>query len=178
MNFKTIFFLLNFIFMNAQNIIFDSKSIKSIENWSIVDDRVMGGVSRGNFRINEEGIAVFSGKVSTDNNGGFSSVRYDLKTISIAKAKIIKIHLKGDGKFYQCRIKPNNNLSYSYIKTFKTSGSWEIIEIKLSDMEASFRGRKLSIPNFDHETLTEMAFLIGNKVKEDFELQIEKIILE
>jgi len=164
--------------MNAQNVIFDSKSARNIENWSVVDDRVMGGVSRGNIKIDTDGFAVFSGNVSTDYNGGFSSVRYGLKSISILNAKIIKIRLKGDGKMYQCRIKPNNNISYSYIKSFKTSGDWETIEIKLSEMEASFRGRKLDIPNFDYQTLSEIAFLIGNKIKENFELQIEKIIVE
>ena len=178
MNFRIILILLNISFMNAQNVLFDSKSSKNIDNWSVVDDRVMGGVSQGNFSINNEGFALFSGKVSTDYNGGFSSVRYNCKPVIVTNAKTIKIRLKGDGKYYQCRIKPNNSVSYSYIKPFKTSGEWETIVMKFSEMEASFRGRKLDIPNFNHETITEMAFLIGNKVKENFELQIEKIVIE
>ena len=39
--------------------------------WQVIDDGVMGGRSKGNFAINEEGNAVFEGTVSLDNNGGF-----------------------------------------------------------------------------------------------------------
>ena len=36
----------------------------------------MGGRSDGNFNLNKEGFAVFHGEVSLENNGGFSSLRY------------------------------------------------------------------------------------------------------
>ena len=42
--------------------------------WRNVDDVVMGGVSSSSMRI-EEGVAVFKGEVSLENNGGFASVR-------------------------------------------------------------------------------------------------------
>ena len=44
-------------------------------------------------------------------------------------------------------------------------------------MYPSFRGQKLSIPNYDGSSLAEIAFLIGNKEREDFELLIESIIV-
>lgn len=172
-----IFFFIQQI-MTAQNILFDLKTSKNIQNWSVVDDRVMGGVSRGNITIHEEGFMVFSGIVSTDNYGGFSSVRANFEAVNVSKSKAIKIRLKGDGKTYQFRIKPQESTYYAYVKSFKTTNDWETIEIKLSEMEASFRGRKLNIPNFNHDTISELAILIGNKTKERFELKIESILLE
>jgi hypothetical protein len=42
-------------------------------------------------------------------------------------------------------------------------------------MFASFRGRTLSMPNYEGTSLEEIAFLIGNKQNEDFQLMIDKI---
>ena len=42
--------------------------------WFSVDDGVMGGVSKGKLSV-EDGTLVFSGKLSLENNGGFSSLR-------------------------------------------------------------------------------------------------------
>ena len=47
----------------------------SVADFSAIDDRVMGGVSRSALRFDPAGHAVFAGLVSADNNGGFASVR-------------------------------------------------------------------------------------------------------
>jgi NADH dehydrogenase [ubiquinone] 1 alpha subcomplex assembly factor 1 len=88
------------------------------------------------------------------------------------------LKLKGDGKSYQFRIKDNSRQRYSYIATFKTSGDWETIKIPLSSFYPGYRGYKLNKPNFSGEVMEEIGILIGNKVKESFALEIEKIYLE
>ena len=45
-------------------------------------------------------------------------------------------------------------------------------------MYPAFRGRNLNMGNFSSETIEELAFLIGNKKKEYFKLEIDKIYLE
>ena len=57
-------------------ILFDFNIKSDISNWKVVDDVVMGGRSNGNFELNKNGYGVFSGNVSLENNGGFSSLRY------------------------------------------------------------------------------------------------------
>lgn len=153
---------------------FDKNSPKS--DWRVVDDRVMGGKSSGDFYINESGNGVFEGFVSLANNGGFSSVRYR-ETFQIQSQKSIRIHLKGDGSKYQFRVKASSSDRHSYISEFQTSGEWETIEIELSDMYPAFRGRKLSIPNFDKNQIKELAFLIGNKKEQKFHLELKSIEL-
>ena len=64
--------------------IFDFNKNSSLKNWAIVDDVVMGGRSDGHFVMNEQGNAVFHGKVSLENNGGFSSVRHDFKSTDVS----------------------------------------------------------------------------------------------
>jgi hypothetical protein len=67
---------------------------------------------------------------------------------------------------------------YSFVYSFKTSKEWETIVIPLKDMYPSFRGRKLDMPNFNKENIEEIAFLISNKQKEEFQLLIDKIELK
>ena len=161
----------------SSHIIFDFNKNSSISNWIVVDDVVMGGRSNGNFQLNKEGKGVFSGKISLDNNGGFSSVRYSFNKLNVEKYKSIVLKIRGDGKNYQFRMKHKSTDYASYITSFSSSGQWQEIEIPINSMYPSFRGRKLDEPNFFHKTIEEVTFLIANKKNEDFILLIDKIEL-
>ncbi|MDB9990161.1 CIA30 family protein [Flavobacteriales bacterium] len=159
-------------------IIFDFNKNSSISNWVVVDDVVMGGRSTGNFKLNKDGNGVFYGNVSLDNNGGFSSLRHGFNKLNIEKFKTLVLKIKGDGKNYQFRIKHKSSDYASYITSFSSSGEWQEIEIPINSMYPSFRGRKLDEPNFSHESVEEITFLIANKKNEDFMLIIDKIELK
>lgn len=170
--------LLSIMTQNEPSILFDFTHQSNVNQWQIVDDVVMGGVSSGRISINEDGHGQFEGTVSLENNGGFSSLRFDCGSIKADKSKDIKILLKGDGKEYQLRVKDTKNVAHSYILPFKTSGEWETVTIALKDMYPSFRGRKLDFSNYNKEGIEEIALLIGNGKNENFKLVIDKIILE
>ena len=138
----------------------------------------MGGRSEGNFEVNPEGLGVFEGYVTTENNGGFSSLRYNFEGLKTAGFTSVILKLKGDGKSYQFRLKGSDNQRHSYIYSFKTSGEVQEISIPLKDFIPSFRGYTLDIPNFNANKIEEIAFLIGNKTKENFRLEIESISLK
>jgi hypothetical protein len=74
-------------------------------------------------------------------------------------------------------VKHDSDTYYSYIAPFATSGEWQEIEIPLAEMYPSFRGRKLDLPNFSHNTIEELTFLIGNKKPQEFKLMIDTIQL-
>ena len=161
-----------------QDILFDFRSDGRLDNWYIVNDGVMGGLSQSTLQINQEGHGLFRGMISLDNYGGFASVRHNFKTRDISAFSKIVIKLKGDGKKYQFRAKNNDRNYYSYTYTFQTSGDWETIEIPLNEMIPTFRGRILDMPNFNHLVLEELAILIGNKKEESFQLLIDHISLK
>jgi len=169
--------ILSLPFIGSQ-LIYDFNISSDVREWSIVDDVVMGGKSNGNFEISSDGHGVFSGFVNTENNGGFSSIRYQFDEIkSTANSKVV-LTIKGDGKEYQFRIKDKIKSYYSFITTFQTSGEWQKIVIPLKDLYPSFRGRTLDLPNYSSESFEEIVFLIGNKKKESFRLIIDKIEIE
>lgn len=158
-------------------LIFNFEKDSELGNWSTVDDVVMGGRSNGSLSVTDDGHGLFSGTISLDNNGGFSSLRYTFNSILVQKDNLIKIRLKGDGKQYQFRVKNKVSDYKSYTTRFETTEDWQHIEIRLGDLFPTFRGRKLSRPDFDHDSIEEIRFLIGNKRPESFQLLIDKIEL-
>lgn len=159
-------------------LIFDFNHNSNITGWKVIDDVVMGGRSNGKFKMDSDGNGVFFGDVSLDNNGGFSSVRYQFDKINTTKDSKVLIRLKGDGKEYQFRVKSNRNTYYSYVTIFKTTGDWENVVINLKDLYPSFRGQTLNIPNFAGNSIEEIVFLIGNKKNESFNLVLDRIDME
>ncbi len=160
------------------SVIFDFTPDVKVSDWNVLNDGVMGGVSSSSFVLNEEGNGVFEGEVSTANNGGFASVRYSSSSINVSESKTVKIRLKGDGKDYQFRVKRSASDAESYIITFETTGDWQTIDIELSSLYPSFRGRKLNMPNFNFDSIEELSFLISNMKNELFRLELDKIELE
>jgi len=155
--------------------VFEISSESSTDNWYIVDDRVMGGRSYGNFEITDDGFGRFWGDVSTENNGGFSSVRYRVEGSKAAPVEAFILKVKGDGRQYQFRVKSTKSQRFSYVVEFETSGEWEEIIIPFDTMRPQWRGRRLSGANYDGDGLSEIGILIGNKQNESFELQIKSL---
>jgi len=161
----------------TRDVIFDFSSSSELRDWQIVDDGVMGGRSSGNLSISDEGHGVFSGTISLENNGGFSSVRYGIDDMPVDSNSALRIRIQGDGSTYQLRIKHNQRYEYSYVQEFKTSGEWQEIDIAVADMYPVYRGRRLNRPNFNYDSIEELTFLIGNGRAQSFRLLIDNIEL-
>ncbi len=172
-----IFMIITTNLMLSQTIFNFNKETFSNE-WIVTNDVVMGGKSFGEFTVSNEGHGVFKGEVSLENNGGFSSVRYKFKKIEVFNFTSIILKIKGDCKKYQFRIKASSSDYYSYIGAFETTNEWQEIQISLNNMYPAFRGKTLNKPNFKENFIEEIAFLIGNKKQENFELLIDSIELQ
>jgi len=150
----------------------------NIREWRIVNDGVMGGISKSSVVLTGEGHGRFSGRVSLANNGGFASIQLN-KTIKLAEGKkFIVLRVKGDGKRYEFRLNSELSQYESYVHQFATSGEWETIRLQISEFYPQFRGRKLNIPNFNFGSIEQLSFFISNGQEEDFELLIDWIGLE
>jgi hypothetical protein len=159
-------------------VIFDFKKEADLKNWHVVNDTVMGGVSAGKMGKDAAGNGLFEGHVSLDNNGGFTSIRYDAGKIKLQGYSKFVIVLKCDGKAYQFRVKTNSKDYYAYVYSFKTTGNWQTIEIPFSSMVPSFRGQRLNMANFHGDYMEEIGILIGNKKVEDFKMAIDNISVQ
>jgi NADH dehydrogenase [ubiquinone] 1 alpha subcomplex assembly factor 1 len=169
--------ILSFLmFLNDEIIIFDKDN--NAQRWYIVNDTVMGGISSSSVKVNEKGRLAFSGRVSTENNGGFAMTRMPTDiNLNKQHSKII-LRVKGDGKQYQLRLKSNESQRYSYVQVFRTNTQEQEIILPLTGFYPTFRGRKLNFGNFSANQIKEIAILIGNKKDEDFSLEIIKIAIQ
>ena len=162
---------------NTSHTLFDFNQDSSLQDWTIVNDGVMGGVSQSEMIINADGNALFSGKVSLDYNGGFASVRYNPKTIDVKGYSKIVIRCRGPVNNYQVRAKSSRRERHSYIEFINVTEDWQEIEVDMAMMYPAFRGYEMDMPNYPKEELDEFAILIGNKKYEEFELEIDWIKL-
>ena len=174
---RLLFSTICYIMMNTQ-VIFDFTKEADLKNWYVVNDTVMGGESAGKIGKDAAGYGLFEGHVSLDNNGGFTSIRYDAGKIKLQGYSKFVIVLKGDGKAYQFKVKTNCKDYYAYVYSFETTGNWQIIEIPFSSMGPSFRGQNLNMANFPGNYMEEIGILIGNKKEENFKMTIDNITVQ
>lgn len=161
--------------LKVETMLFDFTQTCNISNWRITNDDVMGGISTSKISLNTDGNGIFYGNVSTENNGGFAMTRLPVSVDLNENTKKIVLRIKGDKKNYQLRIKSKSYQRYWYVHPLKTSGDWEILELKLEDFYPSYRGYKLNKANFNWDRIEEIAILIGNKRDENFKLEIDYI---
>lgn len=159
-------------------VLFDFKMNDIIDNWKIVNDVVMGGLSNSSIEKNKDGYGRFYGHVSLENNGGFAMTQYYFETIETKLYSKFVLRVKGDGKTYQFRVKYKREESHSYISEFKTSNTWLSIKIPFNNMYPVYRGRRLDMSNYSGNQMEMVAFLIGNKKEEGFNLEIDMITFE
>ena len=178
MKYALIILLLGLSNQSTMEKIYTFSAQTNIREWRIVNDGVMGGISRSSLVLTDAGHGRFSGNVSLANNGGFASVQLN-KTIKLSEErKFIVLRVKGDGKRYEFRLNSETSRYESYVHQFDTSGEWETIKLSISEFYPTFRGRKLNIPNFNFEQIGQMSFFIANGQEEDFVLLIDWIGLE
>ena len=95
--------LFYFTEINAQTSKHKMKLTKN--SWYVLNDDVMGGVSKSNVVIEDNHI-IFSGKLSSKYNGGFASIRIR-ENFNVHERDKIVIKVLGDENTYQLRIKDN-----------------------------------------------------------------------
>jgi hypothetical protein len=146
--------------------------------WMVVNDTVMGGVSRSNVNLHSDGYLLFAGEVSTDYGGGFASVKTYLENLEISKYEGFILRVKGDGKTYQfrCRMGDNTN-EISYRNYFQANNkNWQEILLPFKDFLPTYRGRVLTnVPQLDPKKIKQFGFMISDKQVGNFNLEIDWI---
>lgn len=146
--------------------------------WMVVNDDVMGGVSRSNVKLHSDGHLLFDGEVSTNYGGGFASVRTDYKNWEIEKYEGFILRVKGDGKTYQFRCRLGNNINQiAYRHYFQADNEdWQEILLPFKEFLPTYRGRVLTnIPQLDPKEIKQFGFMISDKQVGKFHLKIDWI---
>lgn len=145
--------------------------------WYTVDDMVMGGVSSSTVEITDTGILSFSGNMSLENNGGFSSVRSEWNPIDLTGADGMLLRVMGDGKVYRLRIyseSTGDNIAYN--ATFETTPeNWKLVYIPFSSMVPTYFGYIVNVENLNTSRISSIGFMLSDKQPGEFDLQVDWI---
>ncbi|WP_310483908.1 CIA30 family protein [Chamaesiphon sp. VAR_48_metabat_403] len=157
--------------------------------WGAVDDVVMGGVSESGIRL-RAGSALFSGNVSTDNSGGFASVRTRNfePSLNLSNYRGIELKVKGDGQRYKLFVRTEtkwDGVGYAY--SFDTvADEWITVRVPFQDLVPIFRAKTVGdAPPIDDTQIRSFQLMLS-KFEYDralnpnftpglFSLQIESI---
>lgn len=147
--------------------------------WSVVDDGVMGGLSKGSLAVTDDGVLRFSGNLSLENNGGFSSLRTGGVKLDLSAASGLVARVKGDGRTYQMRLGTDarfRDMEVSFMAEFPTvKDKWTEVRIPFDKFQGSFRGMKLENEKFDPAKIRRLGLLLGDNQAGPFELQVDWI---
>lgn len=132
--------------------------------WGAIDDVVMGGVSSSSIST-KEGVAVFTGVVSTDNNGGFASVRTRNfnPSLNLSAYAGIELQVKGDGQRYKFILRGSEKWDgVGYCYSFDTQpNQWISVKIPFSDLIPVFRAQTVDNAEFDASRVCSMQLMLS-----------------
>jgi len=164
-------------FAETKKELLNFKKEKDIE-MAIVDDGVMGGLSKGSMKRSEDGSLLFSGNLSLENNGGFSSLRINVEKWDLSKWKGLELRVKGDGRTFNLRLTTDERFRRSPVSFqagFPTKkDEWTTVRIPFADLKAGWRGMKLKTA-FDPSKIEGVGIILSDKNPGDFKLEIKSI---
>ncbi len=132
--------------------------------WGAVDDVVMGGVSESGIRL-ADGFALFSGNVSTDNSGGFASVRTRNfePSFNLSNYRGIELRVKGDGQRYKLFLRTEtrwDGVGYAY--SFDTiANEWITIQVPFQDLVPIFRAKTVNDAPLDATQICSLQLMLS-----------------
>lgn len=131
--------------------------------WDYISDQVMGGVSVGDLQFvsnDNESYAQLSGKVSTDNNGGFIQFRTNLNDMDKDNIKGVYLKVRGNHQKYFVHIRTKYTLlPWQYYQgDFDVLDQWQIVKLPLDRFEPSSGWLKKSIKSKNIKSIGVVAF--------------------
>ena len=167
------------ITMNAdaasEKILFAFQGNTNSQVWQIVNDDVMGGVSTSRFQVLTNGVAVFSGVVSLENNGGFASVRSAPVRQDLSGTDAFVLRVRGDGRRYKFTVRTETGFNVpNYQAEFTTKpGEWAEHRLPFKDFVPTFRGRILTdVPPLNPAKIASVGVLISDQLEGPFKLEV------
>jgi monofunctional biosynthetic peptidoglycan transglycosylase len=147
--------------------------------WRVVNDGVMGGLSKGKVALTEAGELVFVGNLSLENNGGFSSIRTNTVSLDFGGSEGLAMRVKGDGRTYQLRL--SNSTTYRgreavFMAEFPTTkGEWTEVKVPFDRFVGTWFGQLIPDARLNPSDVRRLGFLLADKNAGSFALGVDYI---
>lgn len=149
----------------------------SLKAWTAVNDGVMGGVSKGEFKRSEQGTLVFSGELSLANHGGFASIRTEPREFKLDGMSAIVVKSRGDGRTYWIELRMAGQMgASSYRADLPTAADeWKETRIPLAEFKPQAFGHALPFKAIKPAAVASVGFTLADKKAGPFKLEIEYV---
>lgn len=178
-----LFIILLMTLLNTSNgtLEIDFGKNKDGQDWRIINDGVMGGLSKGVGNLDEDAM-IFSGEVSLENNGGFSSLRSPYQDFDLSKYEKVVIRLKAKGQILAFTMSVDRRWYQPYFKqqVHVDSEDWQVIELPFSDFKTYRIGEQINydFSETDAEKVIRVGFITDSKKAGLFEAEIDYVRFE
>jgi len=154
----------------------DFKTTSTIGTWTSVNDGVMGGLSKGEPKINKEKKMVFKGEISLANNGGFSSIRTRGSVLNLSNYDGLEIKIKGDGRMYYLTSRSNSKKMLAFWSPIQPpKDEWTVIRVPFNSFYATYFGKKIPMMSLNTKKITSVGFMLYDKQGGSFEIETDYI---
>jgi hypothetical protein len=168
-------------FAMEQTIDFGTKGKQVSEGWYTILDGVMGGLSTGKVSYEKESM-IFSGTLSLENNGGFSSIRGPRGNTDMSKYDSVKLRIRGDGRTFSFLIEPDTRYYRPYFKyEFTTEpDTWTEVSLPIHEFNGFIMGRtvRCGLPDEILQSIERVGFMLSDKKPGEFRLEVDYIGFE
>lgn len=155
--------------------IFNFAASQDRRDWEIIDDRIMGGASRGRQEWTGQGTLLFTGELSLANQGGFASLRSPAGSYDLSGRRQADLRVKGDGKRYQFGLRIDRYFDgVTYLAEFYApAGQWQDICLPFDDFVPTHHGQVLAnAAALDLTRIKSFVLLIAGRQEGAFRLEI------
>ena len=144
-------------------------------DWTVVNDTVMGGVSRSSVQVGET--LRFTGDLSLEQNGGFASIRARTPEGTFTGATALRLHVRGDGRTYDLTLRRSDIplRAGSYRVRVPTQAAETEVIIPLSAFRPTSFGRPVpGAPALDGslERVNTIGVMLADKQPGGFEMEV------
>ena len=170
------------------SVLFEFATAQSVNGWSSVDDSVMGGISASTttwVETDGSGALLFSGRMTTEQNGGFTSTLgpSDQRLGQIAAgATALGVSAIGDGRTYVMQLRAGRSGQDRWIARFtptSTTGASNatLVSIPIDSFAPVSRFLRPITPNspLDPSTIEQIGIYLIDEQVGNFRLAIEQI---
>ena len=143
--------------------------------WTVVNDGVMGGRSRGAVAV-RGGTLRFTGELVTQ-GGGFTLTRAPCQANLTGQAGV-ELRVRGSGRRFQVEIDDGTRRfgrNVSRRADFDTSTAWTVVRVPFTALRSTIFGRAVSAPPIDLGHIQNIGLYMADGQDGPFALEVDSI---
>ncbi|MEM1128604.1 MAG: CIA30 family protein [Bacteroidota bacterium] len=151
------------------------------QNWAVLNDGVMGGLSVGDATLTDSSL-VFTGTVSLDNFGGFTSVKGPFERTDLSAFETVRVRYRCQGQVFALTLEMDERFFVPYYRGVlePASDEWRVAVLPLAAFEQYNLGRPTGT-RFERDVRADvlrLGLITIAKQEGPFELELDYIVFE